>query len=179
MMISVVNQNLALDSKKNNKKGNGMIEIVYFSIFVFVFVTISFYAFMAYKDVNADIQTDTTMSNESRASAQAVEAQYPSLFDGLVILLFGLLWLVVLAAAYFSDDHPLIAVVLFLVVIFVMIIGGIMSNTYDEIQDSPELAGFSTSFPMSHWLMENYLLAVGVMGVSAIIVFVVRSGVFG
>lgn len=58
-----------------------------------------------------------------------------------------------------------------------MIVGGILSNAWEEITDESEVSSLVTEFPMTDFILNNYLLVVGVIGFSALIGIILKNRV--
>jgi hypothetical protein len=166
-----------LDFKlKNNKRGSLAIVWMLTSIvLVFVFVMISFFAYKGLSEINSDLQSDPDIQQEAKDQLGDLNTRYPTTFDGLVVLIVVLLWIAVMIFGFFSDNHPVFYALFFIIIIFLLILGGIFSNVWDEVKTDSELSALSLSFPKTNYIMDNYLLFVGVICFSGLIAMFVKN----
>ena len=145
-----------LDSKKGNALSDGLIILV--SIFVLLIFFV--FSYSAYTDSYTDIQADLT-SNESLALHSDYNTRIPQTLDSALVFAFVLLWVGAVILAFFIDTHPIFFILTMLLLIGVLIVGAILSNTYTElIVDDTSL---ETSFPMMTFIMQH--LVAFIMGV--------------
>lgn len=144
-----------LDSKKGNALSDGLIILV--SIFVLLIFFV--FSYSAYTDSYADIQADLT-SNESLALHSDYNTRIPQTLDSALVFAFVLLWVGAVILAFFIDTHPIFFILTMLLLIGVLIVGAILSNTYTELIADTSL---DTSFPMMSFIMQH--LVAFIMGV--------------
>lgn len=158
-----------------SKKGM-IVEFMFAVVFVIVFALVSIFSFIAYKGINEDLQADPDFLNESKTAAQEFETGFTGWFDYAVMCVLIGLWFVGLAAAYLYEGHPVLSIVFFIIVVLVMIVGGIISNMWEDIKtESAEVTAVTNSLPLSDYVFTNYLVIVGIMGFSMILVFALRQ----
>lgn len=141
-------RNSILDCKKGNALSDGLI------ILVSIFVLLIFFAFSysVYTDSYSDIQADLT-NNESLALHSDYNTRIPQTLDSALVFAFVLLWAGAVILAFFIDTHPIFFILTMLLLIGVLIVGAILSNTYqDIIVDDTSL---ETSFPMMSFIMQH------------------------
>ena len=163
---------------KNNRKGQfGISQLIISIVFLFTFVVIVLFGYKTLNEVNADLQLEDDISTLTKTTVDDLNDRYPTAMDGLVIFILVLLWIFVMVIAFFSDTHPIFYALLFLIIIFLMIVGGILSNAWEEITDESEVSSLVTEFPMTDFILNNYLLVVGVIGFSALIGIILKNRV--
>lgn len=122
---------------------------------------------MANSTLNDAIQSDTDLSNISKVVAQDNADAYPSVFDGGVAFVMVALFIVVLALAYNANTNPLLAVVAIVIIAALGFVGMLLSNTWDSFNADADLSTFASDFPMTNFILSNYLTVILVMSFSA------------
>lgn len=146
-----------------NKKGFAMVQLILIAIALLAFAIITIFAYKAFEDLNTDLQADLDLSTEAKAVSSDLHTRMPSTMDNAFLIVFGLLYIVSLVAAYFVDDNPLWLIVIVFLLIVTMIVGGILSNVWDDFTDESSIT-FENDFPKMNWILDNFLLVLLVMG---------------
>jgi len=120
---------------------------------------------VAWDELAEDIKSDVNVT-EADEIVDEVTTRYPSMIDGLVLLIFLGMWLFGVAASYFSESHPFLFGMMMILVVFVIIAGMILSNFYEELFQDTALSGISDDFPVTHWVLTHLLIIGIVMAVS-------------
>ncbi len=147
---------------------------------VLILVVLGFVAYFGFDvvtEINNEIQNDSSMTETAKNVTQAVTTQYPSFTDGVFGLALGLLFIGGLIAGYFSDSNPTWFIIYLVVIIFLMVASGLISNTWDEFTEDSTFTGFESSFPITDWVMDNFLLVMGVMLISGLIAVFMKNRV--
>jgi hypothetical protein len=139
--------------KKANMISDGIIVLVV----IFVVGISSIYGHKLLSDVNDDVQNDPEVHNETKILLQDYTTKYPSALDGLFVLMFALLWIMVLVASYLIDSHPVFLVPSFILLIFVLICGGLLANAYEEIVTEDDLGSFTDQQPMGFFIITHII----------------------
>jgi hypothetical protein len=156
------------------KKGQ-MVQLALGVVLIFALLIVFVALNLVTKTVNTSIQAETDISTEAKAVSADVSASYDNVFDqGLMMVLVGI-WLLVMALAYVGANNPLFLVVAVLVLASLGFVGMILSNGYSEFSSDVDVAAFAADFPMSNFILNNYLVVVLVIGFSGVIVYLYRS----
>lgn len=134
-------------------------------VFVVALLIISFvvmFGYQIFREFGTDIQNDLANHNESVDFYQEIETRYPSTFDALIMLILFGLWAVGIAAAYMSDQHPMVFGFMMLVIVFILIAGAMFANYYEEFFGDALYSGLTASFPMANWAL-THLLEITIM----------------
>lgn len=145
----------------SNKKANVVIDIIMFIIVLSVFALISIFGWKAWSDLEPDIRLDAT-TNQSTETIDQVETRYPSMIDGLFMLMFLGMWIVGSVSAYMSDSHPMLFGIMLVLVVFVIIAGVMLGNFYEELFTDSTLTTLTNDFPATHWIM-THMLMIGIV----------------
>lgn len=159
-----------------NRRGNAVLDTMFTIVIIFVFIIMCIYGYKIFLEMKPDILDDIPADRtQSRAALNEIESRYPSVIDGLVILLFIGIWIMGITASFMIDSHPIFFAVSAFLVIFVIIAGMMLGNFYEELFEDPELSEMSGYFPVTHWLM-THLMHVGiVVGFSILLVLYGKS----
>lgn len=137
------------------RKADGALDLILVIIVLFIMGIVAVTGYKVFDDINQDIQSDTTLSNSTKETSQALYARYPQTMDGAFMLAFVLLWGVVLVGAFMLDSHPIFFVFTLILLIFIVYIGAEISNFYAEYTGDAELATYAASFPMTNHVIGN------------------------
>jgi len=143
-------------------KGFGFGETIQLLIVVFLFAVLSVVVYSVFSGVNDDLQADADLSTTAKAKLQDLDDRFPATMDGAFALIFGLLFLVGVVASLLFDSHPSFIVIIIVLMIFLMLAGGYLSNSWDEFIVDSSVSSFSSSFPYTSFIMDNLLLVIGV-----------------
>jgi len=161
------------------KKKKGQIDIILLIVILLIsFAIISYVGYGVITDLNDEIQGDSSLGESTKNVSNDIQVQYPSFNDGLFIFMFGLFFIGGLVAAYFSDVTPFYYVIFIVVTVFLMIAGGLISNTWDDFSSDAEYSGYDASFPMTDWVMDNYILVLSITLGSSFLAVFLKSRVF-
>lgn len=138
------------------RKGNIVMDIIVFLIVIVIFSMVVLFGWQAFSEVNTDIQNDLQL-NESIAAMEEVETRYPSVFDGLFMLIFLGFWAAGIISAMMSEQHPVIFGFMMIAVIFVLIASAMLANYFEETYQNEELNTLTDDFPMTNWVMIHLL----------------------
>ena len=162
------------------KKGDAVIDGLTILVVVFVFGLLSLTVYSGFMEAEPDIRaslndSDSATLNQSLASLDMVKNQFPSVFDGaLVVILIGL-WAFALVSAYFIDTHPIFMIFSAILLIFVFITAAMIGNVGEELLSGDEFSSISGSFPITNWVMSHIFIIVLVIGLSVLLVLYGKS----
>ena len=159
------------------KKAQTVTDVLIVVLILTVFAVSSIFASKILREVNADVQAMDDMSVEAKASLANVNDNFPETFDTAFIIMLVLFWALLIVTSVFIDTNPILFILVCLMLVFVFIIGMMVSNAYSEILlDSGELSTFAASFPMTHFVMTHLLLFMIGMGFTSAIALYAKSG---
>jgi len=113
--------------------------------------------------VNDDVQADDDVGNLSKAKLDNLHDRFPDTMDGAFLTIYGLLFLVGIVASLLVESHPVFIVIIIILMAFLMISAGFISNAWEEFAQDDEVVSFSSSFPYTNWILSNLLLNIAVM----------------
>lgn len=147
------------------RKGNIVLNSIMFIIVIFAMGLISMFIWVAWDELAEDIKADVDVA-EADEIVDEVTNRYPSMIDGLIMLIFLGMWIVGVAASYFSESHPFLFGMMMILVVFVIIAAMLLGNFYEELFQDDTLSGISSTFPVTHWILTHLLIISIVMAVS-------------
>lgn len=156
-----------------SKKGQ-FLQVALAIVIILVMAIVSVFVFQASDSLNDSFQQDVTLTNESKATYDSLNTAYPSLFDGIIMLVFVGLWVLSMVVAFNSDSNPLLLFISLFIIAALAVVGMILNNVWVSVYDSSESGGFAQQFPMTNFLLDKYLLVVLVMGFSCLYIGITR-----
>lgn len=157
--------------KKNYKKGFlnsgfksyfSVGESIQLLIVIFLFAILAVVGFKVFGEVNTDIQADTDINPIAKAELDDLHDRFPETFDGAFITIFALLFVLGIVSSLLFDSHPAFLIVVVVIMAFLMVASGFISNSWSEFMSDSELSSFTSSFPITNWFLQNLLLVIGV-----------------
>lgn len=149
-----------------NSKGFAFGEAIQLLLVIVIFAVLSVVVYKAFSEVNDDLQSDPDLSTTAKAEIDSLHDRFPDTFDGAFITILGLLFLTGVVASLLVESHPAFIIVVIILMAFLMVAGGFMSNSWEEFMTDDELSSFGASFPMTSWVLSNLLLVIGVMTIT-------------
>ena len=144
-----------------NKKGNAIFMLIMIILSLVLFGLISIIGYNQFDDMKDDLLEDIEM-NESREVINDVHTRLPSWVDGAILLIFVGLWVGGLASVYFKDDHPIIFGLMMFAILFVVIGGAILGNSFEEFMEDDDYSDMKVSFPVTFWVL-THMLEIGII----------------
>lgn len=157
-----------------NKKGQ-LIELIIGSVFLLIFAVTALVMYSASDELNNAVQNDNTLDADTKNMSNSLNTAYPNVFDGLIGLLFAGVWLLVIISAVYSNTNPFFLIIGIVVLVGVGFVGMISNNVWNDLILNAEFSSLAVDFPITNFLINQYLLLVLIMGFSGLVV-AYRSG---
>jgi hypothetical protein len=154
------------------KKGNAIFVGIFFIIVIFIFAIAFIFGYKALDDSFDGIYEGLEL-NESKQVLSDTKDRYPATFDGVMLVLFIGIWIGGLGSALVKEEHPLLFGFMMFIILFVLIAGMFVSNSFEEMMNDSDLVEYQTTFPATYWLL-THTLGVGI-GMLLTILFVVMA----
>lgn len=151
------------------KKGNAVIDTLTVIIFLIVFGVLAILGYMVFTDVNEDLQTDPDLSDSSKQISNTLATNYPSLLDNGFMLVLILFWIFVIISSFMVESHPIFFVISFILLISIFVVVMLLSNSFQELMDDPDLTEASDHFPKINFILNNLLTIAFVFAISIIL----------
>jgi len=155
----------------SSKKANAVADSLIILVMLFVFTISSFIAYKAYVDLKPQLDTELTDSNASSVNND-LYSRTPTMLDSLLAIALVILWIGSVALAFFVDTHPVWFVLSLILMVFVLIIAGFLSNAFVEFNED---FGLGSSFPMMQFVFTNLLAFILGVIVSVVIALYAKS----
>ena len=143
-------------------------------IALFIMGLLAIVSYNIFTDLNSDIQADADISTDAKAMSSSLHARFPSTMDGAFLFVFILLWILLLVSIWFFDSNPLFAIIVLIVLIILLIAAGMFSNFWEEMATTTDF-DFASSFPSTYFILNNFLLVMSVVSISAFITLYMKS----
>lgn len=119
------------------------------------------------KDLNTDIQADADVAQVAKDDLQGLTTNYPNFMDNAFVLLMALLWVALVVTSFLVDSHPVFFIITVVLLVFVFMVGMVISNTFQDIAAEDDISSSADDFPMMNWVFQNFLLILIGMGFSS------------
>lgn len=143
------------------KKGNLMFVSIMFIIVLLLFGIISMVTYNMFAEFDDSIVADLEL-NESKTIITDVTDRFPSVFDGLILIIFVGIWIAGIASCIVKEEHPLVFGFMMLMIVAVLIAGMFLSNSFEEMFQDSEMSSMPATFPITYWIL-THLLEVGIV----------------
>lgn len=162
-----------------HKKGQIAIDIMSILIILFIVGITFVIGYKALSEINTDIQADADFNSDVKANVQGVATNYPIFMDNAFFIMIILFWIIMIITSLFIDSNPIFFIISVVLLFFVFVIGMIMSNAYEDIMSDGELINFSDAFPKMSFVMNNLLLVIIVIGMTATLALYAKNNTGG
>lgn len=152
------------------KKANVILDTIMIVIVIFSFTLLSIIGYKVFSQVNDTFQSNDLLANESKEQLDQFYTKYPSLMDGLFLLALILLWIAAIISSFMIDSHPIFLVVTVILTVFLLLLGAVFSNVYEEISTGDALSESASAFPITNFLMSRLYIIVLAIATSITIV---------
>lgn len=157
-----------------NKKGQ-FVQLIVSVVMIVLFMIIALFGSQISDNINSAIQADSEIDSEAKVKINELNNTYPSLFDGIGMLVFVGLWIFCLASAYNSDSNPLWLVVALFIIAALGVVGMILNNVWTTFETDSVMSVYTQEFPMMSFLLSRYLMVVLAMGFTTVMVAVYKN----
>jgi hypothetical protein len=161
------------DSGYSNKKGNAVMDGIVIVVILFILGLVSLVGVYIENEIYPDLHADFVEANATNATGilEDVHTRTPGSLDALFAMFLALFWICSVVLAYFIDTHPVYFAITLILLIIVFIVGGVLSNTYAEVNADFGNIG-TTSLPMTTYIMDHLLgFILGIVTTIAIALF--------
>jgi len=156
-----------------SKRGNVILDVLVLIVILFIlalsWVTIGYIGC----EFNDDIQLDPDLPAEAKQINQDLTTQYSSIFDGAILFFLIIFWGLTMVASFMIDTHPVFFVFSLILLILVLTVSVALGNIFYEIF-TEDITGQSANFPLTFWIMNNFLIVTIVLGASVLFALFAR-----
>lgn len=78
-------------------------------------------------------------------------------YDNIFLMIFMMVGIALIIGFFVLDTHPALFFGVVIITIFMLIVNGILSNTYDKYTDQDNIANEETKFTFMTWFMDYWI----------------------
>ena len=156
---------------KSKKKGS-ITDVFYILVFLFIFGICSWLGYLIYDEYNTqtqDLITSDSAQNVTYSGGVAIKS-----LDWIFLFIIVLLTITTLVLAFMLDTHPILFFGAVFVLMFAIIIGGVLSDAFEEYSTSPEMASSFSVFKIMHFSFSKMPFIILLIGALIMIALFVK-----
>lgn len=156
------------------KKKGSIQDIAYVVLVFFGLLILSVAGFYGLNEYNDEIQNlnFSESFNSTKSVLDTYNTRAPQALDGGLAFLYVGLHISVIGLGLAMRTNPMFFIILWVILVGLCFLAGFLANAWDDIASQAELATTAAKFPMTGWIMDNYLMVTLLMGFFDIMVFV-------
>lgn len=159
----------------SDSKANVGLNILFVTILLLVFSMVGVLTYQVFDSLNSDIQNDDSLSDTTKETVGDVHERYPGTIDGAFATIFALFIILFAVLGHFSNSSPVLLIIPLIVLVATLVVAGIFSNTWETFTDDSSIT-FESSFPITDFVLDNYLVTILVAAVSVAVGRYVTGG---
>jgi len=159
--------------KHSDKKSQGFMGII---VVLLLLVTMIFAVAISMnlllsplQEMSDEINNDPMMTEQAKEIIQASENHFEEFWDGVIVFMLVLFWIINIIAAFFIDSHPVFFIIAFIFLIFTFFVIALISNEYESLTNSDSMIDNQQYFTNTIWIMSHILEIVIAMSVTLLI----------
>jgi hypothetical protein len=161
----------------NNKRG--VISDIYVWVLVFFGIVVFSLAGTLMFDMFNDAVQGGDFSADAKNPTQNMRDEVPPGLDsGLLLVFFGA-HISIIFFAFLLRSHMIVFPFMFLLLVMLVVMSGFLGNAWEDIVSIPELETIQAEYPMTTWLMDNFMMANLFMGFLDLIIFLGLGAIVG
>ena len=141
--------------------------VKFFGFAIFLLVLGFMWSRMTTSDMNSSFWGLSSTAESIRDNNQRLVNN----LDNIAIMAYIFLHLGIIILAYFLRTHPIVYIGGIIIIICMMVVAPILSNTWNEVLQEPEFTSLQSSYPKLDMIMDNYPLLEMVWMFITLIVF--------
>jgi hypothetical protein len=158
----------------NNKKAS-VLDILVITVMVFALGLFIIVGYKVFSVINTEFQANPDLSDTSKSIVGDLKGKYVGLFDGIFFTFLIFFAIAILVGVYYLNLHPIFFIPSILVIIFTIIIGGVIANTYSDITDASDFQSEANEFILMPFIFDNYITFITVIGFLIVIVMYAKN----
>ena len=140
---------------KSNKRGNVTLESLTVIILLFVFIIGAVIVSLLTSEVENFIVEDEALSDSEKAMVTNMTSSTPQFLDSVFIFAMVALMIAMIISSLFIDTHPIFFIISLILLVAVLIVAAVISNTWSDFASDGDLSSYADKFPMSGFVMNN------------------------
>lgn len=158
-------------ARKGQGAATAIITLVLVVAFVFAFIMVNSFGTTLIDEFTTEFTTANGYSNESIAVIDNAGTWYPGVVDSISMFILVGLWILVFVLAYNANQSPLVGFLAIIIVVIIGLVGMILGNSWEEMTDDADFSRNATDYPMTNFVLSNYLPWVIVIGFTMVLGF--------
>jgi len=154
-----------------NKKGS-LTDLAYIAVVLVVFSIVVLIGLKIGEEVNNNLQADTSgiIDATTKANTQSAITRFTYSIDNSFLFLMIFMCIGVLILAAMVAVHPIFIPIYFFGWIFIIFLGGVFSNVYQEMAANANLSTTASSLHFIGFIMQFLPFVIGIVGIIIMIV---------
>lgn len=149
--------------KRKNKKGS-IQDILFIVAFVAAIGIILLVGSKAMGSINDQFQSSTFITTEGKTASAELNGVFENTFDNLFLFIIVFLSIGSLVLAALVRVHPIFIPFFIISLLFVILIGAIASNVYEEIASNPNFSVEADNLEVTSFIITKLPLLVSIIG---------------
>ena len=154
-----------------NNKGQVFLDVVVIAIVLMVAAFLFVFLYMVNNQITQALVAEDDF-NSSTVQGQMLnewDGALPTTFDNVFIVMFVLFWIFIIVSSIFIDSHPVFIIISFILLIILLTVVGVISNSYESFIMDGDIYTYTSAFPKTNYVMEHLLLFLVFIGFSGLI----------
>jgi hypothetical protein len=147
-----------------NKKGY-IVDYLLFIVMFFIVVIGAIVIWFVMSKINDSISSNNVIPSDIKTKYDNSTAKLNRTFDYTIITIFILVSIALISISYVIPTNPILFFVLLIVSILGIILAGYLGNVFFDLSNSAVLGDAISNFPITIFLMNNYLIMSLFLGV--------------
>lgn len=156
-----------------NKLGN--VTDVVFLVMIFFSVVVIAVVLTRVNDTFENAVLNVTSDPDVTSTVSDFRNRIPRAMDSGLLFAYIASHIAIIFLGLLLRSHPLLFPVLFIALLVIVALSAFVSNAWNDIAGTAALESYSEEFPMSGWIVDNYVLVTLLFGFLDIIIFVLIS----
>lgn len=124
---------------------------------------------------NDGIQQNSQLATQTKEITAEANTRYVSVFEGIFISTLIFLWVAVLVSVFLLDTNPAFLIFSVIVLLFVIFIGAVLSNFFEQFRSAPLVSSVAGEFKVIPAVMNAWPLFITVIGFSVVIALYLKG----
>lgn len=149
----------------NGKKGF-VGDVALWVVFIAVFAFAAVLVYQVNSEIKTSVDADASIVQEAKDQVGNITTPMPLWIDSVLMMLFVGAGALLFFSVFFISDFPGLFIFIWLFIGILIIIGAVLSNTYEEFAADPDVSTFADDFVFLPFLMGNFPYVILFWGVS-------------
>lgn len=154
-----------------SRRGQTFLDVLIVAVILFVSAIAFILISVVQKEIHDEMYGSEGFEADTDAgkALQAFDEHFSTSLDNTMLVVFVLFWVFVIVSSLFVDANPVFLIVSVILLVIVLVIMGVMSNTYEEFIQDGDLYTFANGFPKTNYIMEHLVMFCTFIALSGIL----------